>query len=122
MLQLLPPSPITNSIGNMQLTNAIKTLFFLAPLLAAAAPGPNEEDRERAAALHDRGLDAESLPFDLNKRACDYNGCKCLKGYAGVWCAQCKKGGSYVVQLLVSGGAIDHVYQCASDGDCCDYG
>lgn len=65
-------------------------------------------------------------PAELVARKCDYNGCTCKK-------AKKKKNGKDVkagkycgyesnVLTLGIGGALDHIYQCAKDGDCCDYG
>ena len=32
------------------------------------------------------------------------------------------RNGAWVVELLGSGGSQEHVYQCNSNGGCCDYG
>lgn len=119
----------------------LKSLLVLSPLLvsvlavAAAAPDSDNlhvatrepeassslEEEESTMSLNlarDLGL------ADLTKRACDdKSGCKCRKNYEGVWCAQCVRGGKYVVTKLgKNDDNLDHVYQCNKNGNCCDYG
>lgn len=93
----------------------LRLLFLAVPLLAAAT----ERDPRDDVTIAPRS-DLEGLP--LEKRACTSNGCKCRSGFAGVYCAQCRSGGSYVVSNLGSGGSISHVYQCSGSGGCCNYG
>ena len=95
----------------------LKTLLLVVPLLVAAAPELEPAARDTSGLIDG---DLESL--GLKARDCDYNGCKCLTNHEGVWCAQCKDGGQYVVRSLGDGGATDHVYQCNKNGNCCDFG
>jgi len=58
-----------------------------------------------------------SIPLELEKRACSYNGCKCKVGTrAGLYCGYCDA-------VTNSGsGLFSDVFQCNSKGGCCDYG
>jgi hypothetical protein len=70
-------------------------------------------------------LDREALqPHDdlgLEKRACSYNGCACVRGLvAGVYCGNCVVGaGTYAIKTKR---VNSHAFQCSSTGGCCDYG
>ena len=121
-------------------------VLLFAPLLAAALPEPEDatfrealevrdavqareanEARDALAEVFGERSVAGGTPedFGLQKRACDYNGCKCASGYVGVYCANCKtKSGSpyFVVDKLGTGGSVEHVYQCNGASSCCDYG
>ncbi|CUS10971.1 unnamed protein product [Tuber aestivum] len=55
---------------------------------------------------------------DLEKRACDNDGCKCDPSYsAGLYCGHC-----LAVKSCQSGACLDNVYQCGRGGKCCNYG
>jgi hypothetical protein len=107
--------------------------IFLASLVALAAANP-VEGREPAKNVEpvrnvDATVEARDIKGDLDRRACTYNGCKCQAPphlpRTGVYCANCPVAGwpGYnMVYDLGSGGARDHVYQCNTNGDCCDYG
>ncbi|KAK7182508.1 hypothetical protein PSPO01_11506 [Paraphaeosphaeria sporulosa] len=85
-----------------------------------------------AAASPTAGAEALSSPeqavgVPLEKRACTYTGCTCLKGIkAGVYCGNCynpKDHNYWAVQTKGSSSRFaTHAFQCASSGDCCDYG
>ncbi|KAK1753017.1 hypothetical protein QBC47DRAFT_387558 [Echria macrotheca] len=64
----------------------------------------------------------ENSPADgLAKRACDSNGCKCVKGLQqGVYCGNCVVGaGTYAISAKR---VSNHAYECNPSGGCCDYG
>ena len=108
-------------------------VLLLAPLLSAVSAGPVPEDgpiarvapEERVTAVEAR----EASSLDLTGRSCVYNGCKCqvypFTPKDGVYCADCPVAGwpGYrIVWDLGSGGSTNDVYQCNTDGGCCDYG
>lgn len=79
-----------------------------------------------ASSLHDRAAVApEALPphdsFNVEKRACTYNGCACARGLsAGVYCGNCVVGaGTYAIKTKR---VNSHAFQCSATGSCCDYG
>ncbi|KAM7219536.1 hypothetical protein V8F06_005091 [Rhypophila decipiens] len=106
----------------------LKSLLLITPLAVSvmALATPDLADREAEAEMEPAmtlNLARDLGLADLSKRACKDNGCKCRKNFGGVWCAQCTKGGQYVVTDIGNGvNSLDHVYQCAKNGDCCDYG
>ena len=105
----------------------LTAFLLLAPFLVAAMPEPVREIDARiipdtSPVEAGDALEARDLNPDLTKRACKSNGCKCLKGYPGVWCGNCVRNGAWVVEILGSSGSQEHVYQCSSGGGCCDYG
>lgn len=68
--------------------------------------------------LADRGSAIE-VPAELAKRGCKRN-CECTRGIkAGLYCGNCDVKGYNAIN---QNKAWDHVYQCGSDGSCCDYG
>jgi hypothetical protein len=83
-------------------------LIASASLAIAAAVEPAAE----------RALDVE-IPAQLNERACK-TGCKCQSGIkAGLYCGNCMVNDWYaVIEKLY----YSHVFQCGSNGSCCDYG
>lgn len=93
----------------------LRILFLAVPLLAAATERDPRDDISM-----DAHSDLEALP--LEKRACTANGCKCRSGFAGVYCAQCVSGGSYIVTDIGHPSSLSDVYQCDGSGGCCDYG
>lgn len=62
-----------------------------------------------------RGLPEE---VHLEKRACDYNGCKCKKGSSGQYCGLCPQ----VTDKGDSPYWTGYSFQCDSDKKCCAYG
>lgn len=108
-------------------------IILLAPLLSAVSAGPVAEEapvarlmpEERAPAVEAR----DANPMELTGRSCTYNGCKCqvypFTPRDGVYCANCPVAGwpGYtVVYDLGKGGSANNVYQCNTNGGCCDYG
>ena len=88
------------------------SVLFLATL-ALASPNP-------VAAEADDISPREAAP-ELMPRACSNNGCKCVSGLkAGLYCGNCVVGaGTYAIKTKR---VKSHVYQCSSNGGCCDYG
>jgi len=74
--------------------------------------------------------DAEAaLSSPLDSRACKYNGCHCQSSpylkKTGGYCAGCPVAGFPGVQMVWdygTGGSIGDVYECNTNGDCCNYG
>ena len=74
-----------------------------------------------ASSLHDREALQPHDDLSLEKRACTYNGCACVKGLSGgVYCGNCVIGaGTYAIKTKR---VNSHAFQCSSTGSCCDYG
>lgn len=87
----------------------LSLLLPLASLALATATNPADDLSPR-----------EASP-ELEPRACNANGCKCVTGIsAGVYCGNCVVGaGTYAISKKRVDG---HVYQCGAGGSCCDYG
>ena len=109
------------------------SIILLAPLLSAVLAGPvageapvaRLQPEERATAVEAR----DANPMELAGRSCSDNGCKCqVYPYTpkdGVYCANCRVAGFpdyFIVYDLGKGGSANNVYQCNTDGGCCDYG
>ncbi|KXT04916.1 hypothetical protein AC578_3434 [Pseudocercospora eumusae] len=116
-------------------------LSVLTMVSASAVPNPEANPHAEAMAIGDNDLindiplddDAleerssfDDIPLgedlDLAKRALTKcpksNGCKCKKiKKRGQFC-----GYTSTVTILGRGGALDHVYECNTNGACCDYG
>jgi hypothetical protein len=98
----------------------ILSLLSVAALasLAAASPAANADTPS--------SFDP-SVGIPLEKRACTDTGCECLKGIkAGVYCGNCYNPKDHNYWALQKKGTSSrfatHAFQCASSGDCCDYG
>jgi hypothetical protein len=85
-------------------------LLGIASLAAAASITPATE------------RDVE-IPAELVGRSCT-TGCKCVKGLkAGLYCGTCVVTvGGTTGWPVTTGWSAHHVYQCGSNGSCCDYG
>ncbi|OBT69348.1 hypothetical protein VE03_01063 [Pseudogymnoascus sp. 23342-1-I1] len=101
----------------------VKITFFLAPLLAAAsaavgdAPLDVQAKIRRDQDLMDRGLDVPGV--DLEKRACEKNGCKCAKDTPqGAYCGLCEA----VIDSGDGGFYTRDIFECSPSGSCCSYG
>ncbi|KAL2148912.1 hypothetical protein VTH82DRAFT_1598 [Thermothelomyces myriococcoides] len=108
----------------------MRLAFFLALLTATlgfASPAPEVEATDAVTPVPSfldvpAALQARDDEEALSKRACNANGCRCLKGVpAGIYCGACIKT-STGQWVITKKRVLDHVYQCASNGDCCDYG
>ncbi|KFY81849.1 hypothetical protein V500_11037 [Pseudogymnoascus sp. VKM F-4518 (FW-2643)] len=91
----------------------LKTLLLFTAATALATSVAVEPATERSL----------EIPAELSKRACTA-GCACRKGIkAGLYCGPClvSAGGSMDF-AVVKGRSDTHVYQCGSNGSCCDYG
>ncbi|KAL2150577.1 hypothetical protein VTH82DRAFT_7140 [Thermothelomyces myriococcoides] len=104
-------------------------LTLLTATLSFASPAPEKAVSGQVAAVPK----IEAVPADgaevkarddtesLTKRQCN-SGCRCVSGLAqGQYCGNCVvvATGEWVIQ---QGRVLDHVYECAPNGDCCDYG
>ncbi|KAL9949057.1 hypothetical protein D7B24_005935 [Verticillium nonalfalfae] len=102
--------------------------------VAGAAPGPAPGTSlfQRAipellitrlgAFIAEDGLDSDGQAPALEKRACKYNGCKCnSRGKQFRSCGNCvwTDNGAWVIKKKR---VKNHIYECAPDGGCCDYG
>lgn len=101
----------------MRLTLA---LALLTATLGVANPTPDASSpQEVSIPMEARDLTPDA-PLHLEKRACKKNGCKCVKGLRqGQYCGACQWKGSWVITAKRN---LKHVYECSSDGGCCDYG
>jgi hypothetical protein len=88
-------------------------LVLLLTAVAAVAAMPGSDHSQ----LESRG----NLGDGLVARACDPNGCKCVRGLKqGVYCGNCVVGaGTFAVSKKR---VLTHVFECSPEGDCCDYG
>jgi hypothetical protein len=110
--------PLTIDIMHIQ-----RPLFILSALLASGsfaspAPGDSHVSTPREAANH---VTSPETLFDLTKRACNENGCACVRSLQpGVYCGNCVVGaGTYAIKTKR---VRNHAFQCNSSGGCCDYG
>jgi hypothetical protein len=56
----------------------------------------------------------------LEKRHCEYNGCRCVKDLIqGQYCGNCKRVNDWVISAKRQS---NHVFECSPEGACCDYG
>ena len=99
-------------------------------LLAAAAQVNAGLEAEQAALAETPNVDVgvslveRDQTFDeiLQKRDCDYNGCKCnSRGKQFHSCGNCYwiSDGSWVISKKR---VANHIYECSPSGNCCDYG
>ncbi|EEY18578.1 conserved hypothetical protein [Verticillium alfalfae VaMs.102] len=99
---------------------------------AAPVPAPGTSLFQRAipellitrlgAFIAEDGLDSNGQAPALEKRACKYNGCKCnSRGKQFRSCGNCvwTDNGAWVIKKKR---VKNHIYECAPDGGCCDYG
>lgn len=115
----------------------INSFVFLLALASSttATASPNANPDALANPNPDANFNLEALSPDvalgvgvpLEKRACTYTGCACLKGIKpGVYCGNCynpKDHNYWAVQKKGSSSRFaTHAFQCAKSGDCCDYG
>jgi len=91
----------------------LKTLLLFTAATALAIAAADEPAIERSL----------EIPAELAKRACKA-GCGCRKGIkAGLYCGPCLVSAGGSMDFAVTKGRSNlHVYQCGSDGSCCDYG
>ena len=93
----------------------LQTLLLLATAslasLAAAAPASESENDV-------------AIPAALVARACVKNGCACRSGIkAGIYCGACViSTGGHTGWAITKKFNQHHIYQCGSNGSCCDYG
>lgn len=99
---------------------------FLAPatlLLLAAAQGslalaaPGEETNQKSSPQQ-----VAARSPHMEKRQCSYDGCRCdSRGRQFRSCGNCvwTDTGGWVITAERD---LTHVYECAPDGSCCDYG
>ncbi|CRK30016.1 hypothetical protein HYQ45_008139 [Verticillium longisporum] len=76
----------------------------------------------RDAFIAEDGLDSDGQAPALEKRACKYNGCKCnSRGKQFRSCGNCvwTDNGAWAIKKKR---VKNHIYECAPDGGCCDYG
>lgn len=101
-------SYISHAFIVMQLKTLL--LFAAAALATAAAVEPATA----------RDLE---IPAELSKRACKA-GCSCKKGIkAGLYCGNCLVSSGHTMVFAITKGQSDlHIYQCNTNGGCCDYG
>ncbi|KAK1709416.1 hypothetical protein CaCOL14_005535 [Colletotrichum acutatum] len=100
------------------------TIFFLAA--AAQASVAQQDEPYAIAARADTDEPVATLEkkeeTGLEKRACNYNGCKCdSKNKQLTVCGNCvwSRDRGYVV---TSKRIANHIYECSPSGRCCDYG
>jgi hypothetical protein len=90
--------------------SSIATLLLLISTVAATGAPIALETREHSNAN------------PLDKRACSYNGCKCnSRGEQLTVCGNCVWSDTGAV-IVTTKRVATHIYECAPDGDCCDYG
>lgn len=105
----------------MRLTLAL-TLITATLGLANPTPDSSSNPHEVSIPMEARSeVDTSAnAPLQLEKRACSKNGCKCVKGLRqGQYCGACKWKGNWVISAKRN---LKHVYECSSNGACCDYG
>jgi hypothetical protein len=97
--------------------------LFLAANGALAAPGEGRTPGEQVAAVVEPvAARSEAGAEPLEKRQCSANGCRCdSRGRQFRSCGNCvwTDTGSWVITAKRD---LTHVYECAPDGGCCDYG
>ncbi|GAB1317099.1 hypothetical protein MFIFM68171_07309 [Madurella fahalii] len=100
------------------------SIVLLAVQGSSAAPGEAHKERDAVQAAVVDAAEArgdESLAA-LGKRQCVDNGCRCdSRGRQFRSCGNCvwTDTGSWVITAKRD---ATHVYECAPDGSCCDYG
>ncbi|CRK31248.1 hypothetical protein HYQ45_015324 [Verticillium longisporum] len=103
----------------MRFTNPIVAAILLSTMAHAAPSSDQAPDQVAAVAPIDaRAKSAEPL----EKRACVYNGCRCnSRGRQFRSCGNCvwTNNGEWAISVKRD---LTHVYECAPDGNCCDYG
>lgn len=102
---------------------------FLGPIAlafaAATMASPDTQDMSQLAVAEIvPGVEARGdlLGGHLQKRKCEYNGCRCdSRGKQFHSCGNCvwTSDGAWVVTKKR---VANHIYECAPDGNCCDYG
>ncbi|KAM0278834.1 hypothetical protein ACHAQH_004910 [Verticillium albo-atrum] len=103
----------------MRFTNPIAAAILLSTMAYAAPSSDQAPDQVAAVAPIDAR--AESVE-PLEKRACVYNGCRCnSRGRQFRSCGNCvwTNNGEWAISVKRD---LTHVYECAPDGNCCDYG
>ena len=91
----------------------LKTLLLFTAATALTAAAVVEPAIERSL----------EIPDELSKRACT-SGCACKKGIkAGLYCGACLVSIGGPTTFAITKKKYDtHIYQCGSNGSCCDYG
>jgi hypothetical protein len=105
----------------MHLASVVTIVSIVGMVSAAANPvanaGANPIANAEANPIANADDDISVLDV-LEKRACDYNGCKCAKGTKrGQYCGYCPQ-----VYPLGKGGDDYDVFECNPQGGCCNYG
>ncbi|KAJ9156635.1 hypothetical protein NKR23_g1202 [Pleurostoma richardsiae] len=101
----------------------IAILSFVSIAAAAALEGASAAQLAEGISIvpETRDIAARDALAELEQRACDYNGCKCVTGLEpGVYCGSCGWGDDQWV--VIKKRVYNHAYQCAKNGNCCDYG
>jgi len=105
--------------------------FFapLALLILTVAAADTARDLEQAPVLETdsttsdvEARNSEGSTFSLQGRSCSYNGCECQsRGKQFHSCGNCvwTSDNSWVITKKR---VATHIYECAPDGNCCDYG
>jgi hypothetical protein len=101
-------------------------VLFLASAVNATADGGLASEQFAVAEvpeLEPLAVEArDSTAEPLEKRACDYNGCKCnSRNRQFRSCGNCQwtNNGEWVIsKKRVS----NHIFECSPSGNCCDYG
>ncbi|KAL1868444.1 hypothetical protein VTK73DRAFT_3652 [Phialemonium thermophilum] len=125
-------SLISSSFCNPTQTSRRSKMRFLAPLtlLIAAVYAAASDDAaagqlaiaEIEPGVSEREFEATKAALKLKGRACVYNGCRCdSRGKQFHSCGNCvwTSNGAWVITKKR---VADHIFECAPNGDCCDYG
>ena len=94
-----------------------------APLLVAAVAQP--ATGTVAVAMVGDQIEARepASPVELAPRACDPNGCKCVKGLPqGQYCGNCVLTKDLNTWVISKKRVNNHVFECNPRGGCCSYG
>ncbi|OHE99108.1 hypothetical protein CORC01_05601 [Colletotrichum orchidophilum] len=102
------------------------TLTIISLAVAAQAGVAHQDEPYAVAARADTDEPVAALEkkeeAGLEKRACNYNGCKCNSHNQQLTvCGNCVWSGSKAY-IVTSKRIANHIYECSPSGRCCDYG
>ncbi len=93
-------------------------LTLLSAAVGLATPVGDAVPQEVSVPMEVRDVSDTLAPLD--KRACVFNGCKCVKGLRqGQYCGACVWKGDYVISAKR---VLKNIYECSPSGACCSYG
>jgi hypothetical protein len=100
----------------------IATFFLLNTLTTATPTKPEDAPSINLLSFSQNPQHAPYPGIALEKRDCDYNGCRCAsRGKQLTVCGNCRwlNNNTWVV---TEKRVTDHIFECSPTGRCCDYG